>query len=97
MNFCQNCGAKLPENAAKCPNCGQPVVSSGPQRGTEDRGSFGWAVLGAAIPLVGLILFLVWRKQTPQNANSAGIGALIGVAFTALFWVTTAITTIIAR
>ena len=27
----------------------------------EDNGGFGWGLLGCCIPLVGLILFLVWK------------------------------------
>ncbi|WP_346429944.1 zinc-ribbon domain-containing protein [Limosilactobacillus oris] len=61
MNFCQNCGTKL-ANASTCPNCGAPVATGSPQQAVADRGSFGWAILGFFILLVGLILFLVWRK-----------------------------------
>jgi len=44
-----------------------------------DAPSGGFAFLGFLIPLVGLILFLVWKDQTPLKAKSAGKGALIGV------------------
>ena len=30
-------------------------------------------------PVIGLILYLVWKDQTPLRARSAGKGALIGV------------------
>lgn len=43
-----------------------------------DSGSFGWAVLGFFIPLVGLILFIVWKQTKPKCAKMAGIGALVG-------------------
>lgn len=43
-----------------------------------DSGSFGWAVLGFFIPLVGLILFLVWKQTKPKCAKMAGIGAIVG-------------------
>ena len=44
-----------------------------------DASSFGYAVLGFFIPAAGLVLYLVWREQTPLRAKSAGKGALIGV------------------
>ena len=44
-----------------------------------DAPSGGYAVLGFFIPVVGLILYLVWKDQTPLRARSAGKGALIGV------------------
>lgn len=45
----------------------------------NDSGSFGWAVLGFFIPIVGLVLYLVWRDQKPLSAKKAGIGALVSV------------------
>ncbi|MEE1295276.1 MAG: hypothetical protein UHD09_00115 [Bifidobacterium sp.] len=49
-----------------------------PYTNPNDSGSFGWAVLGFLIPLVGLILFLVWHRTKPKCAKMAGIGALVG-------------------
>ena len=46
---------------------------------SEDSGSIGWGILGCCIPLVGLILFLVWKDTKPLSAKKAGIGAIIGV------------------
>lgn len=48
------------------------------QNNQQDSGSFGWAVLGFFFPLIGLILFLVWKSTKPLSAKKAGIGALIG-------------------
>lgn len=45
----------------------------------QHTGNKAWAVLGAFLPLVGLILFLVWKNDRPADAKYAGIGALIGV------------------
>lgn len=45
----------------------------------DDSGSFGWAVLGFFIPIVGLVLYLVWREQKPLSAKKAGMGALVSV------------------
>lgn len=45
----------------------------------QDTGSFGWAVLGFFVPLVGLILYLVWKNEKPLTARRAGKGALISV------------------
>jgi len=56
----------------------QPVYSAPPQA-VNDSGSIGWGVLGFFIPIVGLVLFLVWRNTKPNCAKVAGIGALIGV------------------
>ncbi|MDR0850983.1 MAG: zinc-ribbon domain-containing protein [Clostridiales Family XIII bacterium] len=54
----------------------QSGISSNPL----DRKSGGYAVLGFFFPVVGLILFLVWKDAAfPLRARSAGKGALISV------------------
>lgn len=59
----------------------QPVQSAQVvlQPTAQDNGSFGWAVLGFFFPIVGLILYLVWRTEKPLSARRAGIGALVSV------------------
>ena len=37
----------------------------------EDKGGFLWGLLGCCIPLVGLILFLVWKDNKPKTAKSS--------------------------
>jgi len=44
---------------------------------SNDAPSAGYAVLGFLIPIVGLILYIVWKDETPMRASSAGKGALI--------------------
>ena len=39
----------------------------------------GWGVLGFFFPVVGLILFLVWKDDHPARSKGAGIGALVSV------------------
>ena len=77
--FCSNCGKELNEGAEFCLKCGKFIkkeeVSSNQQ---IDGNGFGWGVLGFFFPIVGLILFLVWKNNLPKRAKGAGIGALIG-------------------
>lgn len=53
----------------------------------KDRGGFWWGLLGCCIPVVGLVLFLVWRDEKPKTAKAAGIGALVSVILTILIYV----------
>lgn len=48
---------------------------------------FLWGLLGCCIPIVGLVLFLVWKDQKPKTAKAAGIGALVSVILGILFYV----------
>lgn len=54
---------------------------------SNDNGGFLWGLLGCCIPIVGLILFLVWKDQKPKTAKAAGIGALVGVILVVAFYI----------
>ena len=82
MKYCKNCGKQLDDAAYICPYCGVKQDNGG-----EDTGSVGWCVLGFCIPIVGLILWLVWKDQKPNNARQAGVGALACVIISVVFYV----------
>lgn len=44
----------------------------------QDAPSTGFAILCFCFPIVGLILYCVWRESLPQRAKSAGVGGLLG-------------------
>ncbi|MEY8519099.1 hypothetical protein AALC25_19835 [Lachnospiraceae bacterium 29-84] len=54
---------------------------------SNDNGGFLWGLLGFCIPIVGLVLFLVWKDQKPKTAKAAGIGALISVILGVLIYI----------
>lgn len=82
MAYCRRCGAPISDQAMVCPSCGEPQYSVPP---VQDNGGIGWGLLGCCIPIVGLVLFLVWKDQKPKTAKAAGIGALVAVGLYA-FW-----------
>jgi hypothetical protein len=45
----------------------------------SDSSNLGIALLGFFIPIVGLILWAMWKDDYPLKAKSAGKGALVGV------------------
>lgn len=57
------------------------------ENNVNDNGGFLWGLLGCCIPIVGLILFLVWKDQKPKTAKAAGIGALVSVILVILYYV----------
>lgn len=67
------------------PNYQAPNGYNGCQQPVNDKGGFLWGVLGCCIPVVGLILFLVWKDQKPKTAKAAGIGALVSVGLWILY------------
>ena len=58
----------------------QPTFAVPEQQAVVDSGSIGWGVLGAFFPLVGIILFFVWKNNKPKTAKVSLIGAVIGIA-----------------
>lgn len=85
MKYCTHCGGELADEAVICPNCGSAV----PQAETEknDKRSVGLNIVGFLFPLIGLILYLCLKKDTPIRAKSIGKWALIGVILDIAFGV----------
>lgn len=96
---CQNCGQEIPDNVSYCPHCGaapeQDPYAASPiyqpqqpqQQPVVDKGGFLWGLLGCCIPIVGLILFLVWKDTKPRTARAAGIGALVCVGVMVVYYI----------
>lgn len=80
--FCRQCGHEVESRDKICSYCGaniQPEVSSFRKEVPVDEGSFGWAILGFFVPIIGLILFIIWRDEKPKSSKQAGVGALVSV------------------
>ena len=55
-------------------------VSATQSQQTDSEGStVGWGILGFSIPIVGFILWLIWKDEHPARAKSAGIGCLVSI------------------
>lgn len=85
MAYCKNCGKEIDDNAEICIHCGVRQKEATPA--VVDNGGFGWGLLGCCIPVVGLILFLVWKDSKPKTAKAAGIGALVGVGIIVVWYI----------
>ena len=77
--FCRICGKEINDQAVICPNCGCETGKKTVVTKEADAPSTGFGVLGYFFPLIGLILYLVWKSDYPLRAKSTGKGALIGV------------------
>ena len=84
MAFCKNCGAQINDQVVVCPSCG---VAQNNTPAVVDKGGFGWGLLGYCVPIVGLILFLVWKDTKPKTSKAAGIGALVSVILAVVVYV----------
>ena len=92
--FCEHCGAKIGKDALICPNCGYATGDQGQVRHQEeDIPSGGMNALSFFIPIIGIILYFSYRKETPVKAGSmlkfAIIGICVGVGLSILSYVIT--------
>lgn len=84
MAYCKNCGQLIDDKAVVCVHCGVSV-----QNTAADNPSIGLKVLSFFIPIVGLILYLVKKDQTPVSAKEYGkwalIGFIVGIVFSIIY------------
>jgi len=82
--FCRNCGKEISENAEICIHCG--VRAKNPVG--EDKPNWGINILTlCCIPIVGLIMFFVWKNEKPVAAKSALTFFFINLGLGVLFYV----------
>lgn len=97
---CNYCGYEVSEDCKCCPNCGENPktrkknpykeknVKKEYERTTIDTEKLVplWGILGFFMPIIGLILFCVWKNPKPKEAAASGIGALSRVIIYILFY-----------
>lgn len=81
--FCKNCGREIPEHAEVCIHCG--VRARAPANEDKPNLSVNLITL-CCIPLVGLIMFFVWKNEKPIAAKSALTFFLINIGVTLLLY-----------
>jgi len=90
--FCTSCGARINTQTSSNQRGFEPqqqlqqtiTINNGSNGNPYDRPSFGWALLSCLWWVLGLILFLVWRKDYPMRARSCLHGMIIGLILAAL-------------
>lgn len=86
MKYCYQCGCTLPEDAARCPICGEPRGNAEADTGdiSVDKLSAGFRTLCFFIPIFGFLWALSMRKknsfQTKRAISAAVGGALLWAA-----------------
>ncbi|MUV37558.1 hypothetical protein JNUCC1_01364 [Lentibacillus sp. JNUCC-1] len=82
-NYCQSCGVETKAEQELCVNCGARLKSAGGNvAGTAgpDEPSALINVASCCVPILGLILYIVWKDEKPLSAKSAGKWAIAGTA-----------------
>lgn len=103
-SFCPNCGAPMdnaPQWDHQDQNQGYQNQNYYPPQNNYappvvDNGGFGWGLLGFCFPIVGLILYLVWKDNKPRTGKAAGKGALVSVIVSVAFYLIAALIAAVA-
>lgn len=81
--FCKNCGEKISEHAEICTHCGVRVKNAIGM----DKPNWGVNLITlCCIPLVGLIMFFVWKNEKPVAAKSALTFFFISIGIIVVFY-----------
>lgn len=67
--FCKNCGQEIDDNADVCIHCGVATGKKGSSVNTLDNPSHLAGIASCCFPIVGIILYFIWKDEKPQSAN----------------------------
>jgi uncharacterized membrane protein YvbJ len=88
--YCPNCGSSINENAEICVHCGVNVLKFSNQvtAAKNDTPNIWINVLSlCCFPLLGIIIYFVWKDTQPKAAKSALIYALFGIAISIIIMI----------
>ncbi|MGE4271675.1 MAG: zinc ribbon domain-containing protein [Desulfitobacterium sp.] len=75
---CQACGATTKSEQEFCKECGVRLIKHGPT--VKDDTPKVAKAFSFCMPIVGIILFFVWRTKKPESAKSVCNWTILGVA-----------------
>lgn len=82
--FCKNCGKEIDEKAVVCVHCGVAANEGG--LNPEDKPSIGLNILSFFIPLAGLIMYFMMKKDTPNKAKSIIKWTIVSIIIYVVFY-----------
>ncbi|MEG1256559.1 zinc-ribbon domain-containing protein [Clostridium sp.] len=83
--YCKNCGRQIDSNAEICPLCGVRVKEA--ESTVVDNPSHFAGVASCCFPIVGLILYFIWRGEKPKSAKVVCYWMLGGIAAWVVFYI----------
>lgn len=78
--FCKNCGKQIDDKAAVCIYCGISTGNNNSSLNGIDNPSHLPGVAGCCFPLVGIILYFMWKDEKPKSASLVIKWTLAGIA-----------------
>lgn len=88
--FCTNCGKEISDMAEICPSCGVRVKNIN-KASKVDVPSTGLNLIACCFPIVGIVLYFVWKDEKPNSAKSVCHWAIGGVVLTVILYILSAV------
>jgi hypothetical protein len=86
--FCSSCGAAIKKEAEICPKCGVRQSSAGiPKEVSEEDADFLPKAASCCFPIVGLVLFFVWKDSKPKASKDVCTWAIIGTVISVVGYI----------
>lgn len=95
--FCKNCGQQIDDKADVCIHCGVSTSTNESSVNVPDNPSHLPGVLGCCFPIVGIILYFVWKDNKPLSAKLVIKWTLAGIAINIVFFILYILLIIIAN
>lgn len=83
-NFCQNCGAETSSEQEICTKCGVKLIKKVSSK--EDNPTVLLKAVSCCFPIVGVILYFIWKDEKPLSAKSVCTWAIVGFAAGAVLY-----------
>ena len=86
--YCQNCGTNIDSNAEICIHCGVNVRNFNPNsyQPENDKSNIWVNLLSlCCVPILGIVMYFVWKDKQPKAARSALLFAIIGFVIYIIF------------
>lgn len=77
--FCPNCGNQNNVNNDVCLYCGTRLKNNNVVEKNDDKSNVGLNILSFFVPLIGVILYFLLKKEQPVKAKNCCKSAIIGV------------------
>lgn len=84
--YCPNCGTNIGNNTETCINCGINVRNFHIYQPENDKSNIWVNLLSlCCVPILGIVMYFVWKEKQPKAAKSALIFGIIGLVIYVIF------------
>lgn len=84
--ICKNCGNEINDNVNMCPYCDiSPKIQYNKEEiDPRDNPGCGTMIISFLVPIVGIILWIAWKRSAPKSSKLAIKCALIRIGINAI-------------